>query len=111
MNAAPTSLGTCPLRLRPVSRTTLARILLFVTALCNTVSQASAATRLEEAETDKRVFNVKWRLEVNGKLETALQGGKAQGHDLSVSAAFDYRERRLSGTGRDAKTLRSLRYY
>src|SRR5262245_17760679 len=74
-------------------------------------SPANAASEIEESPADKRVFHVETRLEVNGTLETALQGGKAQGHELSVNATLDYRERRLSGTGRDAKALRSLRRY
>src|SRR5262245_8707072 len=72
-------------------------------------SRVTAATKIEEPPGDKRVFQVETRLEVKGTLETALQGGKALEHKLSVNAGLDYRERRLSGTGRDAKALRSLR--
>jgi hypothetical protein len=72
---------------------------------------AFAADTLEEPAADDRVFEVEHRLEVKGTLETALQGGKAQAHPLSVSAGFDYRERRLTGTGRDAEAFRSIRSY
>jgi hypothetical protein len=74
---------------------------------------ASAAEKyvLEEPNGDARVFRVEVRPEVKGQLDTATGDGKAVAHDLTVTATLKYLERRLSGTGRDAESLRSLRHY
>src|SRR4051812_12563102 len=75
------------------------------------VSAVVAAHTLSEPASDARVFKVSCRLNVDGTLETALRGGKAQEHKLAVKAEIDYAERRLPGAGRDAQALRSARYY
>lgn len=67
--------------------------------------------RLEEPATDRRPFNVAVRMTVNGHVEFALGGGKSTTSPLEAEATIGYRERRLSGTGRDAQALRSLREY
>ena len=66
---------------------------------------------LEERADDNRVFRINSHVTVSGSLETAAGGGKSVSHDLKVDARLKYRERRLSGTGRDAEALRSLRQY
>ena len=67
--------------------------------------------RLEEPVTDRRPFNVSIRMTVAGEVEFALGDGKSAKQPLEVEATVGYRERRLSGTGRDAQALRSLREY
>lgn len=67
--------------------------------------------RLEEPVTDRRAFNVSVRMAVEGDVEFALGDGKSGKQPLEVDATIGYRERRLSGTGRDALALRSLREY
>ena len=74
-------------------------------------ADARAAHQLRESPTDRRIFDVGSRLEVKGQVETSVGEGKSTAHTLHVTAAFRYRERRMSGTGRDAETLRSLRDY
>jgi hypothetical protein len=74
-------------------------------------NRVSAAYILEEPASDSRVFSVNSRLEVSGQLETAVGGGKAVALKLKVNASHKYRERRLTGTGRDAEAFRSLRDY
>jgi hypothetical protein len=72
---------------------------------------ARAAHELKESPTSRRVYGIGSRLEVKGQVETSVGEGKATAHTLHVTAAHRYRERRMSGTGRDAETLRSLRDY
>ena len=66
---------------------------------------------LHEPVTDARVFRVSHRLKVNGQLEAAVGDGKSLTLKLKVQATHRYLERRLSGTGRLAAALRSLRHY
>lgn len=66
---------------------------------------------LEEQNDDGRVFQIDSHVVVTGSLETASGGGKSVSHKLKVDARQRFLERRLSGTGRDAETLRSLRQY
>src|SRR3990172_7008155 len=72
---------------------------------------AAETYALEEPSGDARVFRVEGRQEVKGQLDTPTGDGKAVAHDLTVSATLKYLERRLSGTGRDAEALRSLRHF
>ncbi|MEX0717369.1 MAG: hypothetical protein WD066_12315, partial [Planctomycetaceae bacterium] len=73
-------------------------------------ADAEPVTLAEPAESG-RVFEVRSELSVEGKIEVALGGGRSETHPLDVEADLRYLERRLSGTGRDARTLRSLRQY
>ncbi|MBW3541683.1 MAG: hypothetical protein KY476_15550 [Planctomycetes bacterium] len=66
---------------------------------------------LDEPADDRRVLAVSSRLSVDGKLETALGGGKSQTLPLVVEATHVYSERRLAGAGRGPEALRSLRAY
>ncbi|HCO21814.1 MAG: hypothetical protein CME31_26060 [Gimesia sp.] len=60
---------------------------------------------------DARTFNVNSTVRVKGQLETAIKTGQARSLALDVDGKFQYLERRLPGTGRDAEAFRSLRYY
>ncbi|MEX1096371.1 MAG: hypothetical protein WED34_10000 [Planctomycetales bacterium] len=57
------------------------------------------------------MYDVRAELRVEGKIEVAVGGGQTATHPLAVEAELRYLERRISGTGRDARTLRSLRQY
>ena len=72
---------------------------------------ARAAHELKEPPTDRRVYGIGSRLDVKGQVETSVGDGKATAHTLHATAAHRYRERRISGVGRDSETLRSLRDY
>lgn len=73
----------------------------------------SAAEKLElaEPETDMRVRLVRSHVQVSGQLQTAAGGGKKIPLKLSADAQYRFLERRLSGAGRDAETLRTARLY
>ncbi len=66
---------------------------------------------LTEQADDGRVFGVQFNGTVEGKLKTAASKGKVITMPLKVKANLYFHERRLSGTGRNAETLRTLRYY
>ena len=66
---------------------------------------------LEEPTTDTRSFQVRAQVTVEGKLKTALTNGQQLSLPLNVNANLHYEERRLPGRGRDAQSLRSLRFY
>ena len=66
---------------------------------------------LSEAVGDSRVFRVESHVDVQGQLETATGKDKAVSIKLDVGATQIFLERRLSGTGRGAQALRSLRSY
>lgn len=72
---------------------------------------AADAIELAESETDARVRSVRSHVQVTGELMTAAGGGKVIPLKLSSDAQFRFLERRLSGAGRDAETLRSARLY
>lgn len=65
----------------------------------------------KEPVQDARTFNVDSTIRVKGQLETAIKTGQARSLKLDVDGKFQYLERRLPGTGRDAEAFRSLRYY
>jgi len=77
------------------------------------IHAAIAAEKYTIAEPagDTRVFSVDVLPRVAGHLETAAGDGKAVAHKLDINAALRYRERRLSGAGRDAEAFRALRHY
>lgn len=73
----------------------------------------SAAEKVElvEPESDTRVRLVRSHVQVSGQLQTAAGGGKKIPLKLNADAQYRFFERRLSGAGRDAETLRSARLY
>ncbi|WP_298869186.1 hypothetical protein [uncultured Gimesia sp.] len=82
------------------------------TSLCWDLEVAFAETyEFSEPIKDSRTFNVNSTIKVEGQLETAIKSGKARSLKLDVEGKLQYLERRLPGTGRDAESLRSLRYY
>lgn len=64
---------------------------------------------LTEAADDSRIFKLDTTLEVSGKVYPEPGADKAL--KLAVEGRFVYDERRLSGTGRESQTLRSVRHY
>jgi len=73
--------------------------------------RASAAERFElkEPAGDSRTFKVTVGLDVSGKLHAPPDPKKPL--PLTVAAHFEFEERRLAGTGREAQSLRALRNY
>ena len=69
------------------------------------------AIELAEPESDARVRSVRSHVQVTGELMTAAGGGKVIPLKLTSDAQYRFLERRLSGAGRDAETLRSARVY
>lgn len=88
-----------------------ARVALIIAAWLTVASSASAAERAEmkEEATDGRVFKVGVQLSVAGKVYA--QPGPDKALKLQAAGQFNYQERRLAGTGRDAESLRTIRYY
>ncbi|WP_417384337.1 hypothetical protein [Gimesia sp.] len=81
-------------------------------ALTASTAPAFAETyEFREPVQDARTFNVNSTVRVKGQLETAIKTGQARSLELDVDGKFQYLERRLPGTGRDAEAFRSLRYY
>src|SRR5207249_2288478 len=74
-------------------------------------SLAADAIELAEPESDARVRSVRSHVQVTGELMTAAGGGKVIPLKLTSDAQYRFLERRLSGAGRDAETLRSARVY
>lgn len=76
-----------------------------------TAPLATAADRvtLDDDPGDPRVYEVSTKLQVGGKIFP--QPGPKSALPLKVSAGFRLRERRAEGTGRQAQSLRSIRYY
>ncbi|HTI50647.1 MAG TPA: hypothetical protein VL475_06845 [Planctomycetaceae bacterium] len=74
-------------------------------------ASAHSAERFELAEKgdDNRIFKVAVALDVSGTVYP--EAGADKGLKLAVDGKFAYDERRQAGTGRDAQTLRSVRYY
>ncbi|MCA9024947.1 MAG: hypothetical protein KDA86_07020 [Planctomycetaceae bacterium] len=66
---------------------------------------------LEEPVTDGRVRDVRMQVTIGGKVITSAGGGKTASHDLKAAAAYRFREKRLSGSGRDAAAYRSIREF
>ena len=72
---------------------------------------AADKVELAEPETDARIRLVRSHVQVSGQLQTAAGGGKKIPLKLSADAQYRFVERRLSGVGRDAETLRAVRLY
>lgn len=72
---------------------------------------AADKIELAEAETDTRIKLVRSHVQVSGQLKTAGSGGKTIPLKLNADAQYRFFERRLSGAGRDAETLRAARLY
>ena len=84
---------------------------LLTLAVCNVSVFAADKIELTEPESDPRVRLVRSHVQVSGQLQTAAGGGKKIPLKLSADAQYRFFERRLSGAGRDAETLRSARLY
>jgi hypothetical protein len=80
-----------------------------VSLLLASVAVAAERFDLREEPTDARVRSVVVELEVAGKLFPSPGPDKAL--KLAVEARFGYSERRLGATGREAESLRAVRYY
>ncbi len=85
--------------------------LILITTLCDVSVFAAEKIELAEPETDTRVRLVRSHVQVSGQLQTAAGGGKKISLKLSADAQYRFFERRLTGAGRDAETLRSARLY
>lgn len=72
---------------------------------------AAGKLELKEDPTDSRIFQLTGGLEAKGKIYTRAADGKAAPRDLNVDYKFDYFERRLTGIGREAQSLRTIRSY
>ncbi len=89
----------------------VAWIATFLFVECATAQPVSGKIPIVESETDQRVFDVRCKLSVTGKTFVTATGNTSKDLDLKVDATFRFRERRLSGAGRDYLAFRSLRYY
>lgn len=87
--------------------------LLLIVCLASSAGQAFAAGKvdLKEDATDARVFQVTGSLQARGKVYTRAVNGTAEARNLVVDFPFSYLERRLTGIGREAQSLRTIRYY
>jgi hypothetical protein len=73
---------------------------------------AEKTVALKEAAGSSAVTSVAAKLAVDGSLRPEAAAGKtAEAIPLKVRAEFKFRERRVGGTGRDARALRAVRYY
>ena len=73
---------------------------------------AAEAVSLTEDYTNPREFSVSVDLKVTGKMQASAGDKKtAINMDLKVDADLEYDERRLPPAGRDARALRSVRFY
>lgn len=84
--------------------------------LCSPILAASsllAAGKLElkEDTVDPRVFQVSGTMLARGKVYTRAANGSADPRNLNVDFQFNYLERRLTGIGREAQSLRTVRHY
>ncbi|MBM79407.1 MAG: hypothetical protein CMJ78_02280 [Planctomycetaceae bacterium] len=78
--------------------------------LLATSSQADEKYSLKESD-ENRTYIVSSGMAVNGNLQTPTGGGKSFNLKLQVQGQFQYYERRLPPSGRDAEALRSMREY
>jgi len=85
--------------------------LILTTTLCNAFAFAAEKIDFAEPEADSRVRLVRSHVQVSGQLQTAAGGGKKISLKLNADAQYRFFERRLSGAGRDAETLRTARFY
>src|SRR6516225_5453622 len=70
---------------------------------------AAESVELREESSDVRIRSVEVELSVSGKVFPAPGPDKAL--KLAVEARFEYFERRLPRAGREAESLRTVRYY
>jgi hypothetical protein len=73
------------------------------------VGRAAERVALREDVADGRIRNVTVEMNVDGKLFP--EPGPDKSLKLAVEGRFDYAERRLPGTEREAASLRGIRYY
>lgn len=66
---------------------------------------------LAEPATDARVFSVRSRLTVEGSINTSSPGMPPSELRMKVDGKLSYLERRIAPAGKDADSLRSVRYY
>jgi hypothetical protein len=66
---------------------------------------------LKESPADSRIESVDVQVKVAGTAEFAIEKGQFLSHPIAAEANLKFRERWLSGAGRDAEALRSLRHY
>ena len=85
--------------------------LFLILVVCDATVFAADKIELAESETDTRVRMVRSHVQVSGQLQTAAGGGKKISLKLNADAQYRFLERRLSGAGRDAETLRTARLY
>ena len=85
--------------------------LLFALVIGDLSLLAADKVELAEADTDARIKLVRSHVQVSGQLKTAAGGGKTIPLTLTADAQYRFFERRLSGAGRDAETLRTARLY
>jgi hypothetical protein len=90
-------------------------LMLYSVFLCTSLFAPSICSAekivLTEPATDTRVFSVKAKLFLKGHLKTPQGDNKFHELPLDVAAQLNYLEKRLTGTGRNAKALRSVRSY
>ena len=84
---------------------------LLALVVCGRSVIAADKIELTEPETDARIRLIRSHVQVSGQLQTAAGGGKKIPLKLSADAQYRFIERRLSGVGRDAETLRAVRLY
>lgn len=84
---------------------------LYLFVLTTRVVVAADAIELAESESDTRVRSVRSHVQVTGEQMTPDGGGKVIPLKLSLDAQYRFLERRLSGAGRDAESLRTVRLY
>ena len=73
--------------------------------------QAADSVRMKEDATDGKVFKVTVTMQLSGQLQVPGKLGQLQPTNLAGNAKFQYLERRLPGTGRDAESFRTVRHY
>ena len=94
--------------IRPV-RTMFLTAVGFFALTCQTLAETSYD--LSEPSTDTRVKTVTMQVTIGGQVITSAANRKELTHDHRAVAEYQFRERRLTGAGRDAEAFRSLREF
>lgn len=95
-----------------LGRPFLTPMLALATAVCLPAAAFTADSyELSESSAEARVFRVQQRMEIKGTLKAPQPEKKLLTLPMTGEAKHVFLERRLSGTGRDAYTLRSVRSY
>ncbi len=87
-----------------------------VAVLCAGLARGAAelsraeTVKIADDATDSRVIRTTVSVKVDGKIVTLKTGGMPEPRPLKVDAGFEWLERRLAGTGRDARAFRSVRW-